>query len=207
MSDFDTNEEFGFDFDQNEAKGADSIADRIVDSGAYVGQFSRVALVISREKGTKGMEFEFVTKEGGKQTMTLWVQRADGSDLFSKQQVQAMMAALGVKSLKTSPGKVRAYSQEESKWVEADGKIFPDLQARDIGLVLQKEIKDGGKFQFNIYAVFDPKTRRTSSEIIEGSQKAVKLDKILHNLKDKDSRKIKETAAPSMGLGDDLGGF
>lgn len=184
-------------YDSEAASKADDVANRIDQSAAYVGQFA-VVHAIESTKGTTGLHFEFESPGGGKAGFDCWTHKEDGTPVFGNNQVQAMMAVLGLKGLKSVEGKHEAW--EDGKRVEVEGEVFPELCKKDIGLVLQKEkyTKGDGKeaFRMNLYGIFHPVTKFTSSELKEKKAKPEKLEKMLRALKDKDSR-VAATAEPA----------
>lgn len=188
-----------FEYDDKAAGSADR---EPMTTGAYVGTFTRVAY-ISTDEGAEGLEFEFEGPGQGKAQFNIWTKSKAGEQTFGYNQLQALMYLMGVKSLKSQPGKVRSYV--DGKWEEVEGERFPDLENKPVGVVLQKELtskKSGGdSFRWNLVGQFQPETRLTASELKDRVNKPAKLDKILRNLKDKDSRKnaAAEPAQPSMG--------
>jgi hypothetical protein len=188
-----------FSYDPEAAGKADDVANRIDTSAAYVGQFKLVHAFAS-SKGTAGLHFEFGSPGGGTASFDCYTHKEDGTPVFGNNQVQAMMAILGLKGLKSDVGKYEAWDKDEGKRLETEGDTFPDLCGKDIGLVLQKEkyTKGNGSegFRMNLYGVFHPVTKFTASELKEKKAKPEKLEKMLRALKDKDSR-TPTTAEPS----------
>ena len=192
-----------YEFNEEMASKADDVALRIDTSGAYIGKFTKAFAVVSQEKGTEGIEFDFETEQKEHASFTLWTRRADGSDIFSQNLVQAMMGLMGIRGLKAIAGKVSKYDADSNKRIEVEGEVFPDLAEKKIGLVLQKELttnKSGGDgFRINLYGTFDARTKMTASELRERATEPRKLDKMLKSLKDKDSRKPSAASAPGIG--------
>jgi hypothetical protein len=123
--------------------------------------------------------------------------------------VQAAMFLMGVKSLKTTTGKVSKWSEAEGKRVEEDGDVYADLCGKPIGIVLSKELyttqKGSDATRLNLEGLYQPETRLTMTEIKEKKTVPVKLDRLVKGLKVKDSRtKGAEPAQPSVvaGAGD-----
>lgn len=193
-----------YDYDPDAAGKADDVASRIDTSGAYKGQFKLVHAMTS-SKGTEGLHFEFQSPGGGSASFDVYTRKEDGTPTFGNNQVQAMMTILGLRGLKSQPGKFEAWDNDEGKRVETDGEVFPELCGKEIGLVLQKEkyTKNNGQegFRMNLYGIFDAGSMLTASEIKEKKVKGEKLEKMLRSLKDKDSRKpvAAETPQPSVG--------
>lgn len=196
-----------YDFDPDAAGHADDNANRIDHSAPYLGSFTYAEKVVSTQKGTKGLRLGFDDGHGGKCELQLWTEKSDGTKLFGFNFVQAIMHIMGLKGLKSVKGKVYEWNDETKKRrdKEVDGEVYPDLLNKRVGLVLQKELKtsQGGKdfFDMNIYGVFHPETRLTSSELKDKKTKPEKLEKLVKGLRDKDSRKKaeKEPDQPNLG--------
>ena len=200
-----------YSYDPEAAGKADDVANRIDTSNAYVGRFKLAHQIVS-SKGTEGVHFEFASPGGGTASFDVYTRKDDGTPTFGNNQLQAMMAILGLKGLKSVPGKFEAWDNDEGRRVETEGETFPDLCDKDIGLVLQKELytKNNGQegFRMNLYGIFHPVTRFTSSELKEKKAAPEKLEKMLRSLKTKDSRKARteEPAQPDVGSAVATGG-
>jgi hypothetical protein len=189
-----------FEYDESAAAKADSLANRI-EQGPSIGTFTMVNS-ITAGTGAEGVHFEFEGEDGGKTGFDLYTMK-DGKPLFGMNFIQAMQTILGLRGLKSVPGKHEAWV--EGKREEVSGEIFPDLMNKPIGIVMQKELytkQDGNDAsRFNLAGVFHPKTKLLASEIREKKAAPEKLDKMLRSLKTKDSRKPRaaEPAQPSVG--------
>lgn len=190
-----------YEFNEEMAGRGDDVAMRIDTSAAYVGKFTE-AWATTSQKGGDAIELHFETALKEKTQFTLYTRQADGTPIFGQNQLQAIMALMGLRGLKGVPGKVQQYNNDTNKREEVDGVVYPDLCERSIGLMLQKELYDGNKgpaWRMNLYATYDPVTRRTSTEIKERVVKGTKVDKMLASLKDKNSRKNQTTVTPVVG--------
>jgi len=191
-----------YSFNEEQASKADDFANRLDTSGAYVGVFTK-AFGTKSQSGTEGITLEFDTGSAGKAEVTLWTRKEDGEPAFGMNFLQSIMMMLGLRGLKSTSGKVDQWDNDAGKRVEQDGEVFPELLNRRIGLVLQKELltkrSGGDSYRMNVYGVFHHESKLTASEIKERKVQPAKLDKLLHSLKDKDSRKANaEPAQPSM---------
>jgi len=203
--------ELNYEYNEESAKQADKQADRITDSGAYVGQFDKVYATTSANKGTHGIVFEANAPGQGTAEFTLWTHDSDGKAMTTSPGyafLQSLMFFFGLKSLKTDKGKAEVWIDgDKGKRVkeEQEVDVFPDLMGKKIGYILQKELTNNG-FRMNLYGVFDPATRKTMTETRENAAKAVKLDRLLKGLKDKDGRtKRRDEAEPAQpGTGADM---
>jgi hypothetical protein len=196
-----------YDYDENAASHSDDVANRIDKCGAYIGSFKRVNAFTS-SKGTEGIHFEFDVPGGGLTSFDCYTRKEENGQpktLFGLNQVQAMMAILKVRGLQSKPGKIEEWV--DGKKVEGEGEVFPDLENKRIGLVLQQELytKNNGQdgYRMNLFGVFDPESRLTASEIKDRKVQPEKLERMLRGLKVKDSRKAKENepVQPSINVG------
>lgn len=190
-------------YDPEAAGKADDVASRIDVSAAYIGRFKSVHAIKSERTGTEGLHFEFNSPGGGSTSFDVYTRKEDGSPTFGNNQVQAMMAILGLRGLKAMIGKFEGW--EDGKRVEMEGEVFPDLCEKDIGLVLQKEryTKQDGKesYRMGLFGIFHPVSRFTASELKERKATPEKLEKMLRSLKDKDSRKTVTPEPSQPGVG------
>lgn len=193
-----------YDYDPDAGSKADDVAGRIDTSAAYIGTFKSAHAIESDRTHTVGIHFEFVSPGGGMTGFDIWTRKEDGSTIFGWNQLQAMMAIMGLRGLRSVPGVYEGW--QDGKRATLKGEIFPDLVDKPIGLVLQKELytkQDGGNsFRMGLHAIFNPTSRLTASELKEGKVKGEKLEKILRSLKDKDSRTkaAPEPAQPAAGV-------
>lgn len=194
-------------YDEASASRADDAASRVTDGGAYVGAFT-YAWDVDTQKGGKGIKLGFNVPGTGNCELAIYTMDAEGKANFGKHFLDAMMFFFGLGGLEVKNGKVEKWDDEAKKRVETDGKVFPQLVGKPIGLVLRREIysreSDGASAErLNLEGVFSPETRLMFSEIKDHKTKPEKLDKLLKIVsKPKDSRKNRgnggEAAQPSM---------
>lgn len=203
-------DDFAFDYNEEDASKADSAADRLSESGYYIGYF-KVVSPFKSEKGSTGVQFDVQLDGDATTNFALYIRNKDGKEIFGMQNFQAIRTVLGCKSRAVPvKGTIRKYDETERSWVDADGPVYADMQNKKIGLVLQKEIYtktgNGGEgVRFNLITVADAKTRKTAKEIINNDTTAKRLDKILKALVDKDTRTVKNVGNADLGLADDGG--
>ena len=196
-----------YDYDEKAASHADDVANRIDTGGAYVGTFKRAEAVVSAQKGTEGITFEFEAPGGGSVEATLWTRKSDGSAIFGDNLVQAIRTILNVRGkMESSPGQVMKWDEAAGKRMPADGEVFTQLIGKRIGVVFQKELytSNSGKdsYRMNMYGVFDADSKLTASEIKEGVKEPKKLERMINSVqKNKDNRTAAtaEPAQPSVG--------
>lgn len=212
-------DDFDFELDNDAVAKGDKNADRITDSGAYIGKFTSVAYLENEDTGSRGLEFEFESVTGGQASFTVYTHSKKTGELkttFGYDQVQALMYLLGVKTLKRVPGIINGWVGDEGARTrgEVEGFHFPELENKPIGIVLQKELTtkktgSGDSHRWNLYGQFDPVSKLTASELRDRKTRPEKFDKLMKGLKDKDSRKSRggESEPSQPGMGMDLGGL
>lgn len=196
-----------FEYNSERAATADKAADKITEGGPYIGRFKLVN-GFRTDNGAEGMRFALNVPGTGSAEFTIYTKSKEGKDTFGVAQVDAMMLLLGLKRLKSERGTVEEWQDDGSgkrQLVETEGDTFPELQDKNIGVVLQLEkyTKQAGGTgeRFNLYGLFSADSKLMASEMREGKTTPVKLERLLKGLKVKDSRKAipEESAQPSMG--------
>lgn len=200
-----------FNYSEEAARGADKNADRITDSGAYVGKLTR-AYATTAGTGTQGIQCEFSGPQGTAD-FQLWTHDENGHPKPSSPGfafLNSLMFFFGLKTLHAERGTAEVWKdvpgKDKREKVEEEVDTFPELCDKTIGLVLQRDNGDNG-YRMNLYGVFDPTTRKTMTETKENVAKATKLDRMLKGLKDKNSRTKarRDEAEPGQpGVGADM---
>lgn len=169
-----------FNYDQSAGVSA-GVSNYVSESGSYSGR------IISAEwkqasTGTKGIELTFESAEGLKANyLSLWYQKADGTELSGAKMLNAIMGCTKVTAL-------NSVSQNGDNGTQY---FCPELVNKTIGLVLQKSLytkndgQDGYKFEIRI--PFIPQTGKTLAEQL-GNKDAITINNILKTLTDKDDR-------------------
>lgn len=180
-----------YSLDPEQAKQA-GVSNRIVESGRYLGRFTRAEAIKSRQN-TEGVEFTFETDDG--QTadyLTCWTYNERGESLYGLKVLMAVMTCLRVKQL--APKQMQFQGRDGAR--VGDG--FPDLMDKPIGLLLQREEyakQDGSTgFKFNIALPFDAASNLTAGEILGKATTPAALDKAQAALRDKPLQKRREAA-------------
>lgn len=189
-----------YEYDDEAAGHADDFANRIDEPGLYVGEIKRADNIVSSQ-GTSGIYFEVEAPGGGSTSFTLYTEKQDGTRIFGFNKVQAAMTILGLRSLRTKPGMVSVYDEEQKKRVEQEGEVYPDLIGKTIGVALEKELttNQSGKdsYRFNLATFFHPTSRLTASEIRERKVKPEKIEKVLKMISKVKDNRVKKAAEPS----------
>ena len=186
-------------FDANKAKDADKMSAAITESGMYKGVITRAEALVSDKKGTKGLGISFKTDDGmTADYLDIYYEKADGTELYGMNTVQAILGCLKIREPKEGPIKCKKYVKNKGvEEVSVNG--YPNMMGKRIGFLLQKEIQTNemtGQDQnrMNIYGVFEADTGFVVSEILEKKTKPEKLEKMLQFLMAhpvKDNRKKK----------------
>lgn len=149
------------------------------ETGAYNFEITEAKWVVSSNKGTFGMELSVESDQGLKANyLSIWYAKSDNSPIaMGQNMVQAIMGCAGVQQL--------------SSMTKNDYTVAPELQGKNIGLVLQKILKtkqDGSDtHSFDIKMPFISQSGQTIQERNTGSQ-AEAVANMTSWLKDKDER-------------------
>ena len=183
--------DYGYTLDTGAAKNAESIGKYIRETGKYTGKFTRAELMISEKKGSRGIEFDFLSDEGKECTLQIWTHSGTGDAYSGINMVNAIMTCLSLRGIQPKQMPVDKYDYDAKQKVRVNVQAFPDLMGKHIGLLLQKEISEYNgkdKVKMLIFAAFHPQSGKTASEIIDKVGQPMAVDKLLSGLRDKDSR-------------------
>ena len=184
--------DYGYALDTGAAKSAETIGKYIRETGKYKGKFTRAELMISKAKGSRGIEFDFLSDEGKECTLQLWTHSATGEPYSAINMVNAIMTCLSLRGIQPKPMLVEKYDYDSKQKVRANIEAYGDLMNKPIGLLLQKEISEyegKEKTKMLIFAAFDHNTEKTATEIIDRVAQPLALAKLVAMLTDKDARK------------------
>ena len=191
--------DYGYTLDTGAAKSAETIGKYIRETGKYKGKFTRAELLISQAKGSRGIEFDFVSDDGKECTLQIWTHSGTGEAYSGINMVNAIMTCLSLRAIQPKQMQVEKYDYDSKQKVRVNVEAFPDLMNKPIGLLLQKEISEYNgkdKTKMLIFAAFSHASGKTASEIIDKVAQPVAMEKLLAGLHDKDARG-KTQAAPS----------
>lgn len=182
--------DYGYTLDTGAAKSAESIGKYIRETGKYKGKFTRAEMIISKEKGSRGIEFDFVS-DGKECTLQLWTHSGAGEPYSAINLVNAIMTCLSLRGIQPKEMQVEKYDYDAKAKKTVMANCFPDLMNKPIGLLLQKEISTYNgqdKTKMLIFAAFAHESEKTASEILDKALQPVALGKLVAMLADKDSR-------------------
>jgi len=183
--------DYGYTLDATSARNAESIGKFIRDTGKYKGVFTRAELLISTEKGSRGIEFDFVS-DGKECTLQLWTHSGTGEPYSAINMVNAIMTCLALRGIQPKKMVVEKYDYDSKQRHKVEVTAFPDLMNKPIGLLLQKELSiynNKERSKMLIFAAFNAESEKTSTEILDKIAQPSALAKLVLLLADKDNRK------------------
>lgn len=146
----------GFQFNRDGAMKA-GVGEHITESGVYVGKLTK-AIETCHESGAVSIEFEFESNDGRTaRYMRIFTQKKDGSESFGSNHIYALMGLL-----KLAEANLVRIDEEHQGY-----KVFCN---KPIGVILQRENKDNGKFGMNILHFVDAVTLKTFTEHVNGEE-------------------------------------
>lgn len=183
--------DYSYTLDATSARNAESIGKFIRDTGKYKGVFTRAELLISTEKGSRGIEFDFVS-DGKECTLQLWTHSGTGVPYSALNMVNAIMTCLALRGIQPKKMVVEKYDYDSKQRHKVEVTAFPDLMNKHIGLLLQKELSvynNKERSKMLIFAAFNAESEKTSTEILDKIAQPSALAKLVLLLADKDNRK------------------
>lgn len=104
-----------YELDAGQARKADQRGGMINETGKYIGRITR-AEDITTDKGTKGIDFSFVSRDNAKTRFALYTEKKDGTRIgIGHAFVMALMTCLKVRSIKPTEQKVKKWDADEEQ--------------------------------------------------------------------------------------------
>lgn len=192
-----------YQLDTTAARKADQTGNRINEIGKYVGRFTQ-AEDITAGTGTKGLALRFEAN-GQTANLSLYTTKANGEQIMGYQALMAIMTCMKLRTLEPKPGTVTYWDNEAKSEASRQGKVFPDLCGKPIGLLLETEDypkNDGGTgVRMVIAGIFQADTELTASEILDRKTSPEQLPKMIARLRHRPARAAKQAAHASTGSG------
>lgn len=192
-----------FNLDTESAKKADSEGGRISKTGKYVGTIVRAEFVQSKG-GTYGIEVAFTTEDKLEATSTFWTFKADGTPIFGRDKVNALMACASVKTLTPTETTIEKYNFEAGSKILQPATVAPELENKPIGLLIQMEeyLKNDGTIGKKpvIVSAFNPANNLMAKEILERKTTPEALENAYARLMKNGDKKL-QGQAPAQGGG------
>ncbi|MDR0274112.1 MAG: hypothetical protein LBI48_01990 [Burkholderiaceae bacterium] len=172
--------------DTNEARKADNAGAFISEIGKYIGKFTQ-AEDIKATTGTRGIALNFESDAGQKARLSLYTEKANGDRIMGYHTLMAIMACLQLRGIEPRPGPVKHWNPDTRAEETENGTLYPDLQNKPIGLLLETEDylrKDGkSSTRMVIKGVFQASTELTASEILDRKTKPEQLARMVASLR------------------------
>lgn len=164
---------------------------RIDTTGKYNGTIKR-CIRFTNQKGTDGVEFEFVDSTGAGATMTLWTRSQKNPKLIGYNVLMSMMVVCGIRNLSAQPRMVKKYDYDEKAEIDKQVTVAPEFDNKPITLLLQREEyeKSNGDtgYRMNIYAAVQQGTDLSADEILDRKTVAEQVHKLMGRLADKKAK-------------------
>lgn len=185
--------------DTNAAKKADSIGGSIREIGKYIGVFTQAEDIVAAS-GTKGIALNF-DSNGQKARLSLYTIMKDGKKIMGFDTLMAILTCMKVSGIKPVDGIVTGWDYDTNTETKKQGKIFPELCGKPIGLLLETEdyLSNSGeqKTRMTLKGVFNAETEFTASEIIDRKTVPEQLPRMVAALRHHPLKGAKPAAAKS----------
>jgi hypothetical protein len=167
------------------ARKADAGGGAIKEMGKYVGAFTQ-AKNVTTKKGGRGIEFVFKADNGQTAKFAIYTQSATGEQYQGYEALMAIMACMGLRSIKPVDGVALKYDFDQRKDVEEEASIFPEL-CKPIGVLLETEDyeKQNGNVATRMVLrnVFRAADELTASEILDRKTQPLQLVRMIEGLR------------------------
>lgn len=167
------------------ARKADAGGGAIKEMGKYVGAFTQ-AKNVTTKKGGRGIEFIFKADNGQTAKFAIYTQSATGEQYQGYEALMAIMACMGLRSIKPVDGIALKYDFDQRKDVEEEASIFPDL-CKPMGVLLETEDyeKQNGSVATRMVLknVFRAADELTASEILDRKTQPLQLARMVESLR------------------------
>lgn len=146
----------GFQFSREGAVKSGN-SEYISDSGVYFGKFIK-AYETTYDSQAVSITFDFVSNTGEKSSyLRIFTAKKGGQESFGANHIYALMGLLRLASV-------------DSVKIDDEHVGYPMFCNKPIGLILQRENKEDGKYQMNILHFIDPITQKTFSEQVNNEE-------------------------------------
>lgn len=167
------------------ARKADSGGGAIKEMGKYVGAFTQAKNITSRS-GARGIDFIFKASNGQASKFAIYTQSASSERYMGYDTLMAIMACMGLRSIKPVDGIAIKYDYDLKKDVEEEASIFPEL-CKPIGVLLETEDfeKQNGNMATRMVLknVFRAADELTASEILDHKTQPEQLARMVEGLR------------------------
>lgn len=127
-----------FTLDVESAKKADQEGGRISQTGKYVGTIKRFEFIVAKS-GTKGVDIFFETDSKEEATLTLYTEKSDGTPIFGRDKVMALMTVTGARTLTPQDTTAEKYDFDVGAKIQQPVTIAPEIANKRVGFLIQME--------------------------------------------------------------------
>jgi hypothetical protein len=196
-----------YELDVAAAKQADQTGKFIKETGKYKGVFTK-AEALTATTGTKGIAFTFESEAKQTVNFSVYTTKSDGEKLRGYQTVMAIMACMGLRSVKPPvKGTATKHDFDLKQDVQYEAPLLLDLMNKPIGVVLQlceyakeKDRVPTGEYGWKIelQGAFAAATELTATEILGAKTKPEMLAVMIATLTDRPLKnKVGGTSRPA----------
>lgn len=193
-----------FNLDTESAKKADSEGGRISQTGKYVGKIVRFEFVSNPKKGTQGVDIFFESDNKEEATLRVWTFSADGTPIFGRDKVNALMACTQTRTLTPTEAQAEKYDFDLKSKIVQPVVMAPELTNKRVGFLIQMEEykKDDGTIgkKPTLASSFQAETELMAKEILERKTTPEALEKAYARLMKNGDKKL-QGQAPAQGGG------
>ena len=193
-----------FNLDTASARKADSEGGRISQTGKYVGKINRFEFIESK-KGTQGFEIFFEDDDKNEANIFLWTFSADGTPIFSRDKVNALMVCTQTRTLTPVEAQVEKYDFDLKAKIVQTVTVAQELANKRVGFLIQMEEyenNDGGiGKKATLVSSFQADTGLMAKEILDRKTVPEQLDKAYTRLMKNGDKKVKQEQGYGGGYG------
>ena len=193
-----------FNLDTASARKADSEGGRISQTGKYVGKINRFEFIESK-KGTQGFEIFFEDDDKNEANIFLWTFSADGTPIFSRDKVNALMVCTQTRTLTPVEAQVEKYDFDLKAKIVQTVTVAQELANKRVGFLIQMEEyenNDGGiGKKATLVSSFQADTGLMAKEILDRKTVPEQLDKAYARLMENGDKKVKQEQGYGGGYG------
>jgi len=176
-------------------------------SGAYDVTINR-AYLKTFNSGSESLEIECSTEDGSNARFSLFVKSKAGKSTYTDKRSGKELPLPSVSQVRT--GLMVILKQKNIKPIPMviDGSnmlIYKCLEGKQIGVVLEVEVNAGKKDpnkkykNYNLKTFYEVGTRKTGSEILNGTEIPTRVDSIVEGIKDIDNTQSNESKEDFFG--------
>lgn len=193
-----------FNLDVESAKKADQEGGRINRTDQYVGLINRFEFIVAKT-GTKGVEIFFETDSKEEASMTLYTEKADGTPIFGRDKVMALMTCVQLKTLTPFDTTAEKYDHEVGSKIQQPVTVAREIENKRVGFLIQMEeyLNNNGELKTKpqLISSFQADTGLMAKEILESKTTPEQLDKAYARLMKMGDKKLQGQQQQSGGYG------